>query len=294
MTKAKKIHSVLFSDVVGSSTLYATLGNDRAEEKINFAIRTMAGCAQRFHGRVVKTIGDELMCVFEDTVDAVDAAIEMNRLIQESQLELRTGICSGAIIERDGDIFGDTVNDAAFLTKVARARQIVIDDTSLLSFHENTNVFELIGEITIKGKTKKSKIYRVNWETDLSISMSATIISHTDSKPAIKHEPELILNIGEQKFVIRASSEKFVIGRDKNNIGCRVNHPRVSRKHCCIFFQQGKFVLEDHSTNGSFLRQRHIGETHVHREPVPLLSSGTFSLGEPIDKSTLIFHYSLA
>jgi adenylate cyclase len=294
MTKAKKIHSVLFSDVVGSSSLYQKLGNQRAEEKINFAIRTMAGCARRFHGRVVKTIGDELMCVFDDTVDAVDAAIEMNRLVQEDELELRTGICSGQIIERDNDIFGDTVNDAAFLTKVARARQIVIDDNSLISFHENKNIFELIGEVTIKGKTKKSKIFRVNWETDLSISMSATIISHTDSKPAIKNEPELILNVGEQNFIIRASSEKFIIGREKDKIGCQVNQPRVSRKHCSIYFQQGKFVLEDHSTNGSFLKQRHIGETRVHRESLPLLSSGSFSLGQPIDKNSVVFHYSLA
>jgi len=281
----------LFSDIVGSSGLYARLGNDKAEEKIGFVIRTMTGCAERFSGRVIKTIGDELMCLFNDISDATDAATEMNRLVQESAIELRTGISSGDIIERDGDVFGNTVNNAAFLTKVARAREIVVDHISVNRAIDPSVTFDLIGEITIKGQKDKTRIYRVNWENHLSMSMGATAIAHTGRSAALKLQPSLLIDLGAEQYDVPGNGSRFIIGRDRQHVTLHVSATRISRKHCSIYFQQGKFILEDHSTNGTFVSQGNVTETYVHRESLPLMSAGQFSLGQPLKDSDSVFHF---
>ena len=99
--------TVLFSDIVGSSKLYQRLGNQKAEEQIRLVIQTLSSCTIKHSGVVIKTIGDEIMCAFNNLPDASDCASEMNALTQESKVELRTGISSGKLITRNGDLFGD-------------------------------------------------------------------------------------------------------------------------------------------------------------------------------------------
>jgi adenylate cyclase len=70
MNETKEHYTILFSDIVGSSTMYSNLGNPKAEEKINFTINTISACATRYNGKIIKTIGDELMCSFNNTSDA--------------------------------------------------------------------------------------------------------------------------------------------------------------------------------------------------------------------------------
>jgi len=82
MTPPTPSQSVLFSDIVGSSKLYQVLGNDKAEAKIRFVMETLSSCATKHGGRVIKTIGDEIMCGFPTLVDAIEAAKEMNRYVE--------------------------------------------------------------------------------------------------------------------------------------------------------------------------------------------------------------------
>jgi hypothetical protein len=293
MTDLKQRKAILFSDIVGSSQLYASLGNTKAEERISFVIATMAGCVERFSGEVVKTIGDELMCTFENISDATDAAVEMNRLVQESQMELRTGVSAGFVLTRNKDIFGNTVNNAAFLTKLARAREIVVDAASVQDLTDTSARFDLIGEVTIKGQKKKTKIYRVNWENGLSLSLGATAIAHTNNNQKSKRVPELIIQYSDKSYPVYANNTQFIIGRDRSAVSLQISQTRVSRKHCSIYFQRGKFLLEDHSTNGTFLKQNDMTETLLRRESVPLINSGVFSLGQSTSADTVHFNYQI-
>ncbi len=293
MSTHARATTVLFSDIVGSSKLYQKLGNTKAEEKIHFTIQTLAACAHHYSGKVIKTIGDEIMCSFAELSDAADAAAEMNRLVQDTKVELRTGISSGELIQRGDDLFGDVVNNAAFLTKVARAREILIDEMAL----DNASSFpsskiELIAEMTMKGSSSACKIYRLNWENKLSQSMGATIINNVLTTSSTR-DKLLVLTHKDQTFAIDAEHPVFVVGRDKTAASLKISHAKISRRHCSVIYKQGKFVLEDHSTNGTFVEQTGAEITSVHREAFALIGSGYLHLGQVDAEPNCVVHYEI-
>lgn len=293
MSKRAAVTSVLFSDIVGSSKLYQQLGNAKAEEKIHFTMQTLTACAQRYSGRVIKTIGDEIMCSFVELSDAAEAAIEMNRLVQDNKIELRTGISCGKLVERDDDLFGDVVNNSAFLTKLARAREILIDEMALDAGGSfPSGKIELIAEMVIKGSDDPCKIYRLNWESKLGHTMSATIIDNANTNNGDKNK-RLSLTYQGKRFSINASHPVFVVGRDKSAAALQISHAKISRRHCSVIYKQGKFVLEDHSTNGTFVTQIGAEMTSVHREAFALIGEGTLHLGAEDAKPECIIHYEI-
>ena len=66
--------AVLFADIVESTALYRRLGDIDALKIINACLATMKEVLPRHHGRLVKTLGDAVMCLFPDGDSAVDAA----------------------------------------------------------------------------------------------------------------------------------------------------------------------------------------------------------------------------
>ncbi|MES2582846.1 MAG: adenylate/guanylate cyclase domain-containing protein, partial [Pseudomonadota bacterium] len=55
--------AVLFADVVGSTKLYDTLGDATAKQMIDECLAVLRAVVLQYGGRVIKTIGDEIMCV---------------------------------------------------------------------------------------------------------------------------------------------------------------------------------------------------------------------------------------
>ena len=113
--------AVLFADVSGSTKLYESAGNAVAHAAVESCVNLMKQKTQAAKGRVIKTIGDEVMSAFTSADDAADAAIEMQLAISElppvgtTTLGIRIGFNFGPVVERDGDVFGDAVNLAARL-----------------------------------------------------------------------------------------------------------------------------------------------------------------------------------
>jgi adenylate cyclase len=107
----------MFADIVGSTRLYEILGDTLAEDLISSTLRQLSGIIEKRQGRIVKTIGDEVMCEFSSPDKAIEAVHEMHvHLLEKTapskdyKLDIRVGAHSGTIIRSEGDIFGDTVN----------------------------------------------------------------------------------------------------------------------------------------------------------------------------------------
>src|SRR5215217_6979423 len=126
-TAQRRLAAVPAADVVGYSDLMSrdeegTLGRlrDLRRQVIEPRIRT-------HHGRLVKTIGDGFLVEFASPVEAVRCAMDLQEAVAQrpgkadaKPLQLRVGINLGDImVEEDGDIFGDGVNVAARLQKMA-------------------------------------------------------------------------------------------------------------------------------------------------------------------------------
>src|SRR2546430_2882237 len=124
--------TVLFAGVSGSTKLYETAGDAVALTAIGRCIERMRKAAESTGGRVVKTIGDEIMALFPSPDAAAGAASEMHATIEQlpegggAKLGVRVGFHSGPVIQREDDVFGDTVNMAARLGEQAGEGQIII------------------------------------------------------------------------------------------------------------------------------------------------------------------------
>jgi adenylate cyclase len=111
--------------------------------------RQLAAMVQRFEalatdivtahgGRVIKTVGDEILFVTVEAAPAAAIALDLVDTMAEDDLlpDVRVGMAYGRVISRLGDVFGTTVNRASRLTAVAPPRGVLVDDalaTSLAS-----------------------------------------------------------------------------------------------------------------------------------------------------------------
>ena len=108
--------AVLFADVSGSTKLYETAGDQVAKAAIDECVRIMREKTEGAKGRVIKTIGDEVMAAFDSADNAFRASCEMQWRIADlppigtDQLAVRVGFHHGPAIEQDNDVFGDAVN----------------------------------------------------------------------------------------------------------------------------------------------------------------------------------------
>jgi adenylate cyclase len=79
-------------------------------------------------GRVVKTIGDEVMFVNDDAVSGCHTALELARRYREDEAlsDVRVGLALGPVLERDGDVYGHTVNLASRIVSIAYPGSVIV------------------------------------------------------------------------------------------------------------------------------------------------------------------------
>ncbi|GAB1259365.1 adenylate/guanylate cyclase domain-containing protein [Aurantivibrio plasticivorans] len=277
--------TIMFADVSGSSAIYKALGNVDAKRLIDAVIHSMRKITQAHNGEVVKTIGDEIMARFNSPADACRAAIEIQRSSQqkshqsEQQLALRIGMDYGNTLVDGNDVFGDTVNDAACVAHIARANQLVVTQNLVDALpDELRNICEEFDRVNLKGDTEKCFIYRVIWEGPEE-NHEATRVMHINHVTQKINTKQLQLSFNNQIFVITPEDVPFIIGRDHRKAHLHIDSSLASRDHCQITLQRGKFVLQDHSTNGTYVQTPDQNEIYLRREEIPLAGKGTISIG---------------
>ena len=131
--------TLLFTDVKGSTALYDRIGDLNAFALVQQHFERLQDITTRFHGAIIKTIGDAVMAAFLDPADAVAAALAMradtavsNHGQPDRQLILKIGIHKGAAIavtlNERLDYFGQTVNVAARIQHLAGADEIYVSE----------------------------------------------------------------------------------------------------------------------------------------------------------------------
>ena len=126
------VHTILFTDIVGSSEMYSTSGDDLAFKKVRNHFVKLYSIIDRFEGAVIKTIGDAAMVSFSSPLNAMKAAVELQKAFSKADAEnvllrisLHTGKCLAVNLNSNIDYFGATVNLAAKLQALPGAHEIV-------------------------------------------------------------------------------------------------------------------------------------------------------------------------
>lgn len=287
---AKSTHTcvtILFADIAGSTRLYEQLGDVRALELVNHCIQKIHSIADNCQGTVVKTIGDEVMCCFDESDHAGAAAMCMHETVVSDQkmatyrIRLRIGMHYGTAIREEGDYYGDAVNVAARMVAQAKAGQIITTKYTLDQMDSQYKAkARLVDQTRVKGKLALMEIYEIAWGHPEELTMISTYMAgHLGGENHA--EIFMILQYRNQNITINQKRPVITIGRDGTN-HLIVDDPRVSRLHARIELRRDKFVLVDQSTNGTYILPGNGEIVLMRRDEIVLPKKGAISLGQQI------------
>jgi adenylate cyclase len=151
-TKPDHPPAVAFVDVSG----YTRLTVDRGDEygaRTSIRLGELAdSIVRRRGGRVVKLLGDGVLLLFDAPCVAIEAVVDLTRSMVTAGLPAaHAGIHAGPVVERDGDVFGTTVNVASRIANHAPAGTILVSQPVILGCPDLEGRFEPLGDVQING-----------------------------------------------------------------------------------------------------------------------------------------------
>ena len=121
--------AVGFADLVGFTRLSKRLEEEELGELVEAFETTAADLVAAHGGRLIKTLGDEVLFVADEAGTAADIGLRLIETMSndETMPALRVGLAFGTVTTRMGDVFGTTVNLASRLTSIAPKNAVLVD-----------------------------------------------------------------------------------------------------------------------------------------------------------------------
>jgi|CXWL01.1.fsa_nt_gi class 3 adenylate cyclase len=290
--------AVLFADVCGSTALYEKLGDNVARKMIADCLQTLADKVLVHQGKIIKTLGDEIMAIFASAEDAFLAACAMQTAVKNelpangASMFIRIGFNYGEVIKESNDVFGNTVNVAARVAAITRAGQI-------MSTREVLNVLpvglqhrmRLIMRAEFKGKRDHQDVYQVIEDQE---DMEATRCGMPAYRKPPENDNEVVLRYRNHSIRVNNNHRGVSLGREEF-CNIVVKNSLASRLHTQIELRLGKFFIADQSTNGTYLRFNDGSTVHIIRQEALLTGGGSISLGQSFaDNPDELIEFSIA
>jgi class 3 adenylate cyclase len=216
--ESEQILTIFFIDIVQFTR--KTLGAEAIDlmtliqnfEKI--ALSTI----DRLNGSVVKKMGDGLLAVFKHPLNAVLAALEIQRQIaehnefkmEEERFYVRIGLNTGRVLRKEEDVIGDTVNVASRMENLAQPGDIYLTQATYEEIKEHVRCTHL-GTLEVKGVEEGVVAYSAQEPLiDLDkVSTEPRVVKEAVSGGA---EKGAVLNLKESMF-----RPEFILPEDREN-----------------------------------------------------------------------------
>jgi adenylate cyclase len=283
---------VLFAGVTGTAELFQAAGDVRAADAITRCLEAFRQAAVESGGRVVKTMGEQIMALFPTANAAADAAARMQGAVDSlaemggPKLGARIAFHAGPVLQHDNDIFGDSVNIASRLVEQATKGQVLTTgETVELLATGLRNSTRRLYDITVRGKEEQISLCEYLWQKSPDITDFSALTSVLKAPRA-----GLRLRYRGKDVIRRRREESITIGRDA---GCMlvVAEAKASRQHCVIERRGQKFILRDHSTNGTYVAVEGEEEIVLRREEIILRRHGWIAFGQPRAETPDVVEY---
>jgi DNA-binding NarL/FixJ family response regulator/class 3 adenylate cyclase len=198
--------TILFTDLVGSTSLFAEQGDDAADSMRREHFVSLRRAIAEHDGREVKSTGDGLMVAFSSAASALRCAVAMQRGAEEaaSGLELRVGIDAGEPLPEGDDLYGTPVIVASRLCDAAGAGEILATEVVCRIASPRVNVrIEPAGAIEARGIKDPIQAARVHWRA------GSGPLPRDTAQPM----PEIRVLIADDQNLVRAGFRAILEGQ---------------------------------------------------------------------------------
>ncbi|HEU4319390.1 MAG TPA: adenylate/guanylate cyclase domain-containing protein [Acidimicrobiia bacterium] len=157
----RKLATVLFSDIVGSTNLASDVGDDRWLDFRAEHNRIVRRNLERFNGTEITTTGDGFLATFDGPMRAIQCAQVMVSEVKKIGLDIRVGIHTGEIELREGEIGGLAVHVAARVMDAAESGGIMASSTVKDLVLGSNVAFTQCGTFDLKGVPGSWNLYEI-------------------------------------------------------------------------------------------------------------------------------------
>lgn len=286
-------YAVLIADISGSTKLYEELGDEQALARVDGCLRLLQQAAAELAGRVVKSTGDGLMCAFDQAETALHAARTMQVRVAEQaalggpMLGIHIGCHYGPVLENAGDLYGDCVNVAVRVAGLAKPGQVISTEEVVDRIGGRLRErMRRLNRVSVKGKREPLEIFELMWQDSEELTMLGTRFEQPPPRLRLVFE-------GRELWFDGTAAAAVTLGRDA---ACEIviGNRKTSRQHARIEKRLDKFVLVDHSSNGTYVEVANEGELCLRREELILRAQGRIALGHRLTDvdATVVDFYS--
>lgn len=241
-------------------------------------------------GRVLNDRNNAVLALFSTADAAAAAAARMHSYAETlppapDKPGIGIAFHAGPVAQREQDIFGDTVNLALQLVAEAKSGQILTSHETASSLSPAIqNSVRPARSLRVNGKEEELVLGELVWR-------KATREITAAQAKGVPAPAVLRLTWRGKALLRRREGDSVLLGRD-SECGLSIDGAAVSRKHCTIFRRGDGFVLQDHSSNGTYVTLPGKDEVRVLRSELVLAGSGGIALGQPAGQAAHIVTFS--
>ncbi len=275
--------AILLADISGSTPLYEAVGDARAQRLIGSELRRLQAAIGEADGVCIRQKGDDVLGCFAEPSKAFRAVRAMLARPANHALRIHGGLHYGPIVRAGGDIFGEAVNLTARLAGLANADEALFSGSFVdrLAAREAACLRPL-DRMRLKGVSSPIEVY--SFVDDDPALQTQVPLSATEIRPA----PASWSPAGAVTIVLAhgggarrcGESESMLIGRS-DECDVVLSRPWISRRHAMLTVRDGKAILADRSSSGTWVAIAGGHELVLRRESIVLTGNGLISPAMP-------------
>lgn len=164
--------TILFTDIKGFTDKTSQRSRSEIQELLDKHREIVLPVLEARGGKLVKTIGDAFLMVFESPTEAVLAGVDVQEALarhnaesqEDDRIEVRIAINAGEVNLAENDVFGEPVNIASRIEGVAQAGEVFFTEAVYLAMNKTEVPSSEVGLLQLKGIPEKVRVYKVKKE----------------------------------------------------------------------------------------------------------------------------------
>jgi class 3 adenylate cyclase len=153
--------TVLFTDIVGSTTQAASFGDERWHSTLDAHDRAVREQLRRFRGNEINTTGDGFIASFDGPARAIRCGQAIREATHDLGIDVRVGLHTGECEVRGDDLGGIAVHIAARVAGLACPGEVLVSRTVKDLVAGSGITFEDRGDHNLKGVPDTWRLYAV-------------------------------------------------------------------------------------------------------------------------------------